>query len=634
MDHQPIMNWNAVYQVYESAKLLFASPEDSETAQDIALLLQQGLAVSKALILIKSESNNLVHGVDTQQVIEYSPEDFLDCIPMLYSSISCTNFSQDEITALLEVLKEPAGDLQSGLYFAVECGDQFSIFFILLSNETPEQFRATRQPSLNNIEAFMADLAKSTRTLVFGNDLDQQLKERQKRQSIWLESLAWLNDFGARQFTEEDLNKFYSTASFQLKLLVEGSLDLAFQVTDDSSDLRVLNETEIAQSAFIQGLLATFISEKTFQDNKMIHVGREHNSMLEASDLSDVMLFPLFFGETLKMVLCVGKHTGLFDEQEKSVALLFAEGVGHILERWNFRKSIELRNQLLQEEKLQQQNLIRQLQSAQDQLLQQEKMASIGQLAAGVAHEINNPVGYVNSNINSLEGYLNDLFDLVEEYEALEEKIGVDTPVVQKIQKMKKEIDFDFVRDDVHDLVKESKEGILRVKQIVKDLKDFSHVDEAEWQWADLQAGIKSTLNIVHNEIKYKAEVILDLNEIPAVECVPSQINQVVMNMLVNASHAIEERGTITVHTEQVDDDWVTISVQDTGKGIAAENIPKLFDPFFTTKPVGQGTGLGLSLSYSIIEKHGGDIQVESTVGVGTTFIIKLPIKQKEAKAE
>ncbi len=634
MDHQPIMNWNAVYQVYESAKLLFASPEDSETAQEIASLLQQGLAVSKACILIKNESKNLVNGVDTQKIIEYSPEDFLDCIPMLYSSISCTNFSQDEITALLEVLKEPGGDIQSGLYFAVECGDQFSIFFILLSNETSDKFSATRLPSLNNIEAFMADLAKSTRTLVFGNDLDQQLKERQKRQNIWLESLAWLNDFGARQFTEEDLNKFYSTASFQLKLLVEGSLDLAFQVTEDSFDLRVLNDTEVAQSAFIQSLLATFISEKTFQVNKMIHVGREQNSMLEASDLSDVMLFPLFFGETLKMVLCVGKHTGLFDEQEKSVALLFAEGVGHILERWNFRKSIELRNQLLQEEKLQQQNLIRQLQSAQDQLLQQEKMASIGQLAAGVAHEINNPVGYVNSNINSLEGYLNDLFDLVEEYEALEEKIGVDTPVVQKIQKMKKEIDFDFVRDDVHDLVKESKEGILRVKQIVKDLKDFSHVDEAEWQWADLQAGIKSTLNIVHNEIKYKAEVILDLNEIPAVECVPSQINQVVMNMLVNASHAIEERGTITVHTEQVDDDWVTISVQDTGKGIAAENIPKLFDPFFTTKPVGQGTGLGLSLSYSIIEKHGGDIQVESTVGVGTTFIIKLPIKQKEAKAE
>ncbi len=634
MDHQPIMNWNAVYQLYESAKLLFASPEDSETAQEIASLLQEGLAVSKACILIKNESKNLVNGVDTQKIIEYSPEDFLDCIPMLYSSISCTNFSQDEITALLEVLKEPGGDIQSGLYFAVECGDQFSIFFILLSNETSDKFSATRLPSLNNIEAFMADLAKSTRTLVFGNDLDQQLKERQKRQNIWLESLAWLNDFGARQFTEEDLNKFYSTASFQLKLLVEGSLDLAFQVTEDSFDLRVLNDTEVAQSAFIQSLLATFISEKTFQLNKMIHVGREQNSMLEASDLSDVMLFPLFFGETLKMVLCVGKHTGLFDEQEKSVALLFAEGVGHILERWNFRKSIELRNQLLQEEKLQQQNLIRQLQSAQDQLLQQEKMASIGQLAAGVAHEINNPVGYVNSNINSLEGYLNDLFDLVEEYEALEEKIGVDTPVVQKIQKMKKEIDFDFVRDDVHDLVKESKEGILRVKQIVKDLKDFSHVDEAEWQWADLQAGIKSTLNIVHNEIKYKAEVILDLNEIPAVECVPSQINQVVMNMLVNASHAIEERGTITVHTEQVDDDWVTISVQDTGKGIAAENIPKLFDPFFTTKPVGQGTGLGLSLSYSIIEKHGGDIQVESTVGVGTTFIIKLPIKQKEAKAE
>ena len=149
----------------------------------------------------------------------------------------------------------------------------------------------------------------------------------------------------------------------------------------------------------------------------------------------------------------------------------------------------------------------------------------------------------------------------------------------------------------------ESLEGVKRVKQIVQDLKDFSHVDQSEWQWADLHKGLESTLNVARNEIKYKAEVVKNFEAIPQVECLASQLNQVFMNLMVNAAHAIEDRGVITVSTGQVGDE-VWVEVRDDGKGIAKENLKRIFDPFFTTKPVGKGTGLGLSLAYGIIQKH------------------------------
>ena len=163
----------------------------------------------------------------------------------------------------------------------------------------------------------------------------------------------------------------------------------------------------------------------------------------------------------------------------------------------------------------------------------------------------------------------------------------------------------------------------------MQDLKDFSHVDQAEWQWVDLHKGIDSTLNVVNNEIKYKAEVVKEYGDIPQVECLASQLNQVFMNMLVNASHAIGEggHGRITIRTG-LKDEMVWVEFADTGKGIAPENLTRIFDPFFTTKPVGKGTGLGLSLSYGIVDKHHGRIEVESEVGKGTTFRIWIPVRQ------
>lgn len=269
-----------------------------------------------------------------------------------------------------------------------------------------------------------------------------------------------------------------------------------------------------------------------------------------------------------------------------------------------------------------------QLQDAQGQLLQSEKMASIGQLAAGVAHEINNPIGYVYSNLGSLQKYINDLLLVLSTYEQYESGLAQQPQALEAIRAVKQKVDLEFIKEDVAALMNESREGITRVKTIVQNLKDFSHagVDE-EWQWADLRQGLESTLSIVWNELKYKAVVKKEYGEIPSVECLPLQLNQVFMNLLVNAAHAIAEKGVITIRTG-CHDDQVWVEISDTGSGIAPEHINRIFDPFFTTKPVGKGTGLGLSVSYNIIQKHHGSIDVASELDHGTTFHIQLPVKQ------
>jgi signal transduction histidine kinase len=274
----------------------------------------------------------------------------------------------------------------------------------------------------------------------------------------------------------------------------------------------------------------------------------------------------------------------------------------------------------------------RRLEDTQQQLLQSEKLASIGQLAAGVAHEINNPIGYVHSNLGSLEGYIEDIFRILEAYGGVEREHPEQAGLFAGVKALREKLDIDFLKDDVHALLAETREGIGRVKKIVQDLKDFSRTGaEDEWQWADLHKGLDSTLNIVNNEIKYKAKVVKEYGSLPEIECLPSQLNQVFMNLLVNAAHAIEGQGTITVRSGAGESSlWVEIS--DTGSGIAPDNLQRIFEPFFTTKPVGKGTGLGLSLSYSIVQKHGGRIEVESELGRGTTFRVTLP-RERAAEA-
>ena len=281
--------------------------------------------------------------------------------------------------------------------------------------------------------------------------------------------------------------------------------------------------------------------------------------------------------------------------------------------------------ELLRREKKEQQVLITRLEEAHNQLLQSEKMASIGQLAAGVAHEINNPIGYVNSNLGTLRQYVDDLLKLLNAYERYETELGTESR--QAVSSIKQAIDVAYLREDLEILLVESLGGLQRVKRIVQDLKDFSHVGDTKMQWANLENGLDSTLNVVWNELKYKAEVVKDYGHLQDIECIPSQMNQAFMNLLVNAAQAIHEHGVITVRTRQLEE-HVCVEISDTGSGIPKEIVNRIFDPFFTTKPVGTGTGLGLSITHGIVRKHHGRIEVESEPAKGTTFRLIVPIRQ------
>jgi len=267
------------------------------------------------------------------------------------------------------------------------------------------------------------------------------------------------------------------------------------------------------------------------------------------------------------------------------------------------------------------------LQQTHHQLIQAEKMASLGQLSAGIAHEINNPIAYINSNLQTLANYCRDFEQLLHAFTALPDTLSVEEDW-QQARQMAKTIDYKFLLQDANSLLRESLTGVERVTQIVNDLRIFSHPEQMAWQTVNINSCIESALNIAKNEIKYKANVVKDFGEVPSIECVIPQINQVLVNLLVNAAHAIENFGEIkiTTGTDQCNNAMITIA--DNGRGIPAANLDKIYDPFFTTKPVGEGTGLGLSVSYGIIQSHNGKIAVETEEGKGTKFIISLPIQQ------
>jgi signal transduction histidine kinase len=240
-------------------------------------------------------------------------------------------------------------------------------------------------------------------------------------------------------------------------------------------------------------------------------------------------------------------------------------------------------------------------------LLQSEKLASIGQLAAGVAHEINNPMAFILCNLNRLAEYASELRGFRASPGTMDDK------------------EVDFLIDDIGTIVSECKEGAERIQKIVLDLKTFSRTNKEEWQYADLNQGIESTLNIIWNELKYRCEVVRDFGQLPPVICRAQKLNQVFMNLLMNAAQAIPEKGVVTIRT-RAEGRNVLVSISDTGAGIPPENLTRIFDPFFTTKPVGQGTGLGLHLCYGIVRQHNGEIRVESKPGLGATFTVVLPL--------
>jgi signal transduction histidine kinase len=252
------------------------------------------------------------------------------------------------------------------------------------------------------------------------------------------------------------------------------------------------------------------------------------------------------------------------------------------------------------------------LRDTQSQLVQSEKMAALGNLVAGVAHEINSPLGSISANADVSARALELLC------KTMENKEVADT--FDKYPKLQQAVKI------INESNNTSRIAAKRIVEIVRSLRNFARLDEAEKNRVDLHEGIESTLMLLQHEIKQRIEVVKNFGDLPPIECIPNQLNQVFMNILLNASHAIEGEGKITITTKR-EGDWVVLEFADTGKGIEQENLVRIFDPGFTTKGVGVGTGLGLSISYRIIQEHGGSIAASSEVGKGTTFTIKLPVR-------
>jgi len=279
-----------------------------------------------------------------------------------------------------------------------------------------------------------------------------------------------------------------------------------------------------------------------------------------------------------------------------------------------YQKELERINILLQEK-------IKELEETQAQLVQSAKMASLGILAAGIAHEINNPNSFVNSNLQVFKTYIKNLKDF---FHALEE-FSLSSDNTAKLSAIKQKFQIDHIMDDLKNLVSDSLEGTDRIKSIVKDLKEFSRLDKPELEDYDLNDGIRSSLNMLRHEVKHGIKVIEEYGELPFIKCHPRQLNQVFMNLLINAIQALSGHGEIRIKTFE-EHSWIVTIIEDNGCGISEANLGKIFDPFFTTKDVGKGMGLGLSLSYKIIKSHGGTIEVQSTTGKGTVFTVKIPV--------
>lgn len=270
------------------------------------------------------------------------------------------------------------------------------------------------------------------------------------------------------------------------------------------------------------------------------------------------------------------------------------------------------------------QTLHRQLQEAQQYLMQSEKLAAVGQLAAGMAHEINNPISFVTSNLAMLGRYQSTLADLLERYRQAES--GLAEAVRNDLANLRQKTDLDFLLEDSRALLEETRGGVERVRKIVQDLRDFSQVDSSsDWQWADLNQCLDTTLNLLGERLSGAVEVRREYGQLPQVQCKPAELNQVFFNLINNALQAMSAGGHLTLRSG-LDGDQAFVEIEDNGVGIPDSVRPHIFDPFFTTRPVGQGAGLGLSLAYGVMQQHGGEISVRSLIGIGSAFRVSLPV--------
>lgn len=323
-------------------------------------------------------------------------------------------------------------------------------------------------------------------------------------------------------------------------------------------------------------------------------------------------------------------QTEIFQHWQAELALRESERVLEL--RVHERtQELELANTALQAEQAEQQRLIDKLADTRSQLVQSRMMAAVGQLAAGVAHEINNPLGFIISNVSVMQGYVEALVKgLNNQSTLLATHLVAHHDLAEKLREIEEKIDLPFILEDLSPLIRDSLDGLSRVRQIVQDLRDFSFVDQKEWQTADLNHCLQSTLAGMANDFGERISISASYGNLPLLPCNAPQLGQVFRNILLNSLQAIEGTGEVRIST-RVSGEKVEIEIADTGHGIAADNLGRVFDPFFSTRDVGQGMGLGLAVAYHVVKHHGGDITVSSEMGHGTTFVLSLPVGTQDS---
>jgi signal transduction histidine kinase len=387
----------------------------------------------------------------------------------------------------------------------------------------------------------------------------------------------------------------------------------------------LLNKENIQQ---ITRLESKVITQKREDSLKIIQEKKEaqHQIDIQKSEYRQrLILVGLGLSSALLLVLAFfyrskqsnNQHLKIANEDIQNKAQAIAESNEKLQ---TINEEIKAKSEIVENQRDSLAQTLQQLKSTQTQLVQAEKMASLGQLTAGIAHEINNPINFVSGNIVSVEANLQDIMEIVKAYEQT-------YPENEKIKQLKQDIYYQDSIDEMATLVAGIKEGAHRTAEIVKGLRTFSRLDEDELKEADLHENIDSTLMLLHSQYKDRIVIEKDYAPLPPIECYPGKLNQVLMNLLANAIQAIEGKGTIKIATILAADDQVLISIADSGKGMDAVTQQRIFEPFFTTKDVGKGTGLGLSIALGIVEAHRGTLEVESEVGRGTVFGLRLPLK-------
>ncbi len=304
---------------------------------------------------------------------------------------------------------------------------------------------------------------------------------------------------------------------------------------------------------------------------------------------------------------------------------------------WELEHAARLRAEqqlaALQQKVIQLESGEQRVQDAQRQLIHTEKMASLGQLAAGVAHEINNPVGFVLSNLDTLSGYLASLRQVLTLHRKATHALPPEDPRRRAADELEREVELDYLLQDVPALLAESQAGLTRIRDIIFDLRNFTRNDDGQHAYMNLNDCIEEAVRIARPRWKHHVEIETDLRPLPPVYGASGRLLQVFVNLIVNAAQAINGDGWVRIST-RVDAEMVEARVTDTGSGIEADKLEEIFSPFFTTKPAGEGTGLGLAVSSGIVDRHAGTISAESTLGQGSTFIVRIPIDHRQVAAE